>query len=381
MTDRYRLWLVTWLLLGGGMLYLLSPILTPFVVSALLAYLGDPLVDWLEARRIKRTPAVVLVFTGIFGLLTVLLLLLVPQVESQISQLVRRLPDYIEWLRTGLLPHIEGVLPGGVESLDPSLLSKALAKNWREAGGVVAGVWASVAGSGLALVAWLGNLVLIPVLTFYLLRDWDHLVAGVHALLPRRSEATVVRLVHESDEVLSGFLRGQLLVMFALGTIYTTGLWLIGLDFALLIGMLAGLVSFVPYLGLIVGILIAGIASILQVQGVAELPWVILVFVAGQLLEGTVLTPRLVGERIGLHPVAVIFAVLAGGQLYGFFGILLALPVAAVAMVLIRHVVESYRASPLYGHPLGESSDESPDDRVSELMEDKTAQSRADEPS
>ena len=229
------------------------------------------------------------------------------------------------------------------------MLQQTLAKHWRDAGGVLTQVWQSISGSGLALLGWLANLFLIPVLTFYLLRDWDHLVAGIHALLPRRSAPTVARLAREADRVLGSFLRGQLTVMFALGVIYTTGLWLVGLDLALLIGMLAGLVSFVPYLGLVVGILVAGLAAVLQFQGWEPLPWVILVFVAGQLVEGSVLTPRLVGGQIGLHPVAVIFAVMAGGKLYGFFGILLALPVAAVAMVLVRYVLQNYRASRLYG--------------------------------
>jgi len=192
------------------------------------------------------------------------------------------------------------------------------------------------------------------VLTFYLLRDWDHLVAGARALLPRSSSVVWVRLARESDEVLGAFLRGQVMVMFALGVIYTTGLWLVGLDFALLIGMFAGIVSFVPYLGLIVGIVIAGVAAYLQFKGIGELPAVAAVFIVGHVLEGTVLTPRLVGERIGLHPVAVIFAVMAGAQLYGFFGILLALPFAAVAMVLLRHLLTTYRASTLYN---GDSED------------------------
>jgi predicted PurR-regulated permease PerM len=349
-TDRQRLWVLGWLVLGGWLVYLLSPILTPFVVSALLAYLGDPLVDRLEARGLKRTPAVALVFSVIFLLLLLLLILLLPRLEAQITQLLQKLPDYLEWLRLNLLPRLQALLPGEMAGLEPSALQQALAENWREAGGILAGVWTSVSGSGLALLGWLANLVLVPVLTFYLLRDWDHLVAGVHVLLPRRSEATWARLARESDEVLGAFLRGQVLVMGALGVIYTTGLWLVGLDFALLIGMVAGLVSFVPYLGLIVGILIAGIASILQVKGLGDLPWVILVFVVGQMLEGTLLTPHLVGERIGLHPVAVIFAVLAGGQLYGFFGVLLALPVAAVVMVLLRHLLQTYQASTLYSH-------------------------------
>ena len=341
-------WPLVWLLLGGGLLYLLSPILMPFVVAALLAYLGDPLVDRLEARGLKRTPAVILVFSVILLLLVLSLIVLLPLIEAQVGQLMRKLPVYLEWARSHVVPRIQALLPGEATQFDLGLLQRTLASHWREAGGLLANAWSTVSGSGLAVLGWLANLLLVPVLTFYLLRDWDHLVAGVHALLPRRREATVSRLAREADEVLSAFLRGQMLVMFALGVIYTTGLWLVGLEFALLIGMLAGFVSFVPYLGLIVGILVAGVASVLQVQGMGDLPWVILVFVAGQAVEGTVLTPRLVGERIGLHPVAVIFAVMAGAQLYGFFGILLALPVAAVAMVLVRHAVDSYRASTLF---------------------------------
>lgn len=348
-TDTHRIWLLSAMLVGGWVLWLLSPILTPFVMSALLAYLGDPLVDRLERMKLGRTAAVSVVFTAILLILLVIVLLLVPRIEAQVSQLLQKLPGYLAWVQQSLLPKVQDFLPGEASAFDPAVIQKTLAKHWRDAGGVVAQIWQSVSGSGLALLGWLANLVLVPVLTFYLLRDWDHLVAGMGDLLPRRSAPIWVRLARESDQVLGAFLRGQLTVMFALGVIYTTGLWLVGLDLALLIGMLAGVVSFVPYLGLVVGILIAGLAAVLQFQGYAELPWVIMVFVAGQLLEGSVLTPRLVGEQIGLHPVAVIFAVMAGGQLYGFFGILLALPVAAVGMVLVRYLVQNYRASTLYG--------------------------------
>lgn len=345
--EARQIWLLIWLGAGGWLLYLLAPILTPFIVSALLAYLGDPLVDRLEARRVPRALAVTLVFCIILGALLLLLLILVPRVESQLTHLAQKLPVYAAWLRSHAEPYL-GEWLGAGGGLDPQVVRKALAEHWQSAGGVLAGLWQSFSASGAALLGWIANLLLIPVLTFYLLRDWDELVAAVQTLLPRDRAALWSRLARESDEVLGAFLRGQVLVMFALGVIYTTGLWVVGLDFALLIGMFAGLVSFVPYLGLIVGILVAGIASILQFQGPDQLLWVVLVFVVGQLLEGTVLTPRLVGERIGLHPVAVIFAVMAGGQLYGFFGILLALPVAAVGMVLLRHLLETYRASRLY---------------------------------
>ena len=363
MTDSHRLWLLSALLVVGWLLWLLSPILTPFVVSALLAYLGDPLVDRLERLKLGRTAAVSVVFSIILLLLLFLLLLLVPRVEAQVSQFLQRLPGYVEWLQQTLLPRLEAWLPAEAAGFDLGVLQETLAKHWRDAGGVLAQLWQSISGSGLALLAGMANLVLIPVLTFYLLRDWDHLVAGIHALLPRRTAPMIARLARESDAVLGAFLRGQVMVMFALGVIYTTGLWLVGLDLALLIGMLAGIVSFVPYLGLVVGILLAGVAAILQFQGWAELPWVILVFVVGQLIEGSVLTPRLVGGQIGLHPVAVIFAVMAGGQLYGFFGILLALPVASVGMVLVRHLLQNYRASQLYAETEGDhamSSDKLP---------------------
>ena len=341
-------WWLLWLGAFAWLLYLLSPILTPFVVAGLLAYLGDPLVDWLETKKLPRSASVSVVFLGISLIVLALLLILLPRVESQISKLLVKLPVYLEWARENLLPYLASVLPEDALQLDAQKLREALAQHWNKAGGVVAVVWSSISASGMALLGWLANLVLIPVLTFYLLRDWDHLVAGAQALLPRGKATVWTGLARESDEVLGAFLRGQVLVMFALGVIYTTGLWLVGLDFALLIGMFAGIVSFVPYLGLIVGIVIAGIAAVLQFQGVAELPAVVAVFIVGQLLEGSVLTPRLVGDRIGLHPVAVIFAVMAGGQLYGFFGILLALPVAAVVMVLLRHLLGSYRASLLY---------------------------------
>ncbi len=348
MPETSSLWPLLWLALAGWVLCLLSPILTPFIVAMLLAYLGDPLVDRLETWRLPRTLAVTLVFCVTLGTLLLVLLILLPRLESQFIHLGQKLPQYLDWLRVHSSPYLPGLMTEGEGGVDLQALGAALARRWQNAGSLLAGLWGSVSSSGLVLLGWFTNVLLIPVLTFYLLRDWDDLVAAVHALLPRRSAALWGRLARESDEVLGAFLRGQLLVMFLLGVIYTTGLWLIGLDFALLIGMFAGLVSFVPYLGLIVGILVAGVASVLQFQGPGELHWVIAVFVLGQLLEGSLLTPRLVGERIGLHPVAVIFAVMAGGQLYGFFGILLALPVAAVAMVLLRHLLETYRASELY---------------------------------
>lgn len=346
--EQHNWWLLVWSVAVAGLFYLLSPILTPFVIAALLAYLGDPVVDRLEERHLPRTAAVTVVFLVLVALIVAALLVLLPRLEAQLSTLLNKLPGYLAWFETHVWPHVQGVLPGEAVAFDVNTLTDALQQHWTQAGGLAKGLVASITQSGLAIAGWLTNLVLIPVLTFYLLRDWDHLIDGVRSLLPRASMATWTGLAREADEVLGAFLRGQLLVMFALAVIYTTGLWLVGLDLALLIGMFAGIVSFVPYLGLIVGVLSAGIAAFLQFKGFGELPWVVVVFVVGQLLEGTLLTPRLVGDRIGLHPVAVIFAIMAGAQLYGFFGVLLALPVAAVAMVGLRHLLVRYRASSLY---------------------------------
>lgn len=346
--DSQRWYILALLVFFGWLLYLLSPILTPFVVSALLAYLADPLVDRLEARKIKRGLAVSIVFLLILLALLILAVVILPQLENQISKLLKQIPIYIEWTKTTLLPWFNERFGDYINLADIGQIQNLLSENWKQAGGTILGMLGKVSQSGITLLGWAVNIVLIPVLTFYLLRDWDNLIAGIHMLLPRSIEPTVKKLATESDEMLGAFLRGQILVMIALGVIYTSGLMIIGLDFALLIGMFAGLVSFVPYLGLIIGILFAGIAAIMQFKGIDMLHWVALVFIAGQLIEGMFLTPKLVGDKIGMHPVAVIFAIMAGGQLYGFFGILLALPVASVVMVLVRHVLQRYRISGIY---------------------------------
>ncbi|MEK6193106.1 MAG: AI-2E family transporter, partial [Deltaproteobacteria bacterium] len=201
---------------------------------------------------------------------------------------------------------------------------------------------------GMAVAVFLTNLILIPVVTFDLLRDWDPMIRAMHDLLPRNMEAEISRTAKDVDEVLGAFFRGQLMVMLALGLIYSIGMSMVGIDLAILIGMGAGLLSIVPYLGSIVGVLVAVGAAIFQFQDVFHLVMVLLVFGAGQAAESMYLTPKLVGDRIGLHPVTVIFAVLAGGQLFGFLGILLALPVAAALNVLVRRMLLKYRQSDLY---------------------------------
>lgn len=333
----------------GYLIYLLSPILTPFAVGALLAYLFDPLADQLERLRLSRTVAVTVVFLVISILVFAVLLVLIPSLEKQISSFIRNLPAYYQWLSDNLTPWLRDTFGIETNLFDVTELTQLLKKHWESAGGIAQTVISSVTKSGLVIVNWLMNFLLIPVVTFYLLRDWDVITNRVSELIPRPYYRTVSQISQDANSVLSSFLRGQLSVMLALGAIYTTGLWFIGIELSLLIGMGAGLISFVPYLGTFVGLVAGVIAAVVQFGDMNHLFYVLIVFGVGQLLEGFVLTPWLVGDRIGLHPVAVIFAVLAGGQLFGFVGVLLGLPLAAVIMVLLRHGHDRYIGSKLYG--------------------------------
>jgi predicted PurR-regulated permease PerM len=354
MTSDSRGWLILGLLAGGGcLLYLLAPVITPFVISAALAYFGDPLVDRLQKAslwrwKVGRTVAVSIVFVLILSVLTIVLLIVVPLLVEQIRLLIHRSPEWIEWFSGTALPWLASKAGIELKDFNPAQFSEMLKDYWKEISSTAFKVIDIISRGGMAVAALLANLVLIPVVTFYLLRDWDLLIRGVHDLLPRNMEAEIGRIVSGVDEVLGAFFRGQLMVMFALGLIYTVGLSLVGIELAALIGMGAGLLSIVPYLGSIVGVLVAAGAAIFQFQDWLHLVLVLLVFGAGQTAEGMYLTPKLVGDRIGLHPVAVIFAVLAGGQLFGFLGILLALPVAAALNVLVRHMHLKYRQSDLY---------------------------------
>ncbi len=327
------------------LVYYLQPILTPFLVGMAFAYLGDPLVDRLERIRVGRTAGVILVFLVFLTLIVASVLVLLPVLMREVTSLIHDIPLFVHWLQETtspiLLEHF------GVDPFDIKIDAwrEQLAENWQRAGSVASVILRQVTASGFALMATLMNLALIPVVAFYLMRDWDHIVARIGELIPPAMLPTATKLARECDEVLSAFMRGQLLIMFLLGLIYAVGLSLVGLDLAILIGMLAGLASIVPYLGFAVGVVAATAAAVFQFQDLPHVAYVVVVFGIGQALEGMVLTPWLVGDRIGLHPVAVIFAILAGGQLFGFVGVLLALPIAAVIMVFLRHLHARYKTS------------------------------------
>ena len=358
-----RNWFILAIVVCIGWLFIrLAPVITPFVISAGLAFLGDPLVDRIERLkfykwRCNRTFAVVLVFLLISTGLFLVLLILLPLLREQVERLVENAPEMFEWIVGTALPWVQAKLGLSAFEIEAESLTTALTSYWKEVSTALVGVLGTVSRGGQAVFNWLMNLVLIPVVTFYLLRDWDKLVEGVRTLIPRKSEPVVSALCREIENVLGAFIRGQLMVMIALGLIYTVGLWAIGLDLALIIGLGAGLLSIVPYLGAFVGVLAAVIAVVFQFQDVLHTVLVLAVFGVGQSLESMVLTPKLVGDRIGLHPIAVIFSVLAGGQLFGFLGILLALPAASALNVLVAYMHRRYRESELYLEETGQSGD------------------------
>ena len=344
-----------WLILVAAfiaLLYLLLPVLTPFLIAAILAYICDPLVDkiclWGVGKfKLGRTLATVLVMLAIMGIMAGLVLILIPLLQKESQLLAERLPNVIANIRATVEPFLQKQF-GISLNIDPTQIQEIVTKNWKTAGGLFGNVLISAGSHGMALIGLLANILLLPVVLFYLLRDWDELVLKISGLIPLDIIGKTTEIAREIDLVIAEFLRGQLAVMLAMSAFYVIGLWSVGLNMALPIGLVAGLLGFVPYLGITAGILLALLVAALQFTALAQIIPVLLVFGVGQIVESFLLTPRLVGERIGLHPVVVIFALLAGGQLFGFAGILLALPVSAAIAVGLRHTKDSYLSSDAY---------------------------------
>jgi len=336
-------------LVTAGVFYLLQPILLPFVLGALVAYLGDPLVDALARRGLSRTMGVALVFVVFTTLVVIAMIIAVPLLLHQLDLLIAKIPAIYAWFSEQALPWVQQKLDLTMERLPALNWSGQLADHWQSLGKMTAQALVKVSGSGANMLLVLANLALVPVVAFYLMRDWDRLMDKTLSVLPVVWQGKVSDMVTEADEVVGAFLRGQFLVMCTLGIVYSFGLWLVGLQLALLLGVVAGLASIVPYLGFTVGVVASCAAAYAQYGEWTVLLWVLLVFGIGQAIESMVLTPVLVGDRIGLHPVAVIFALMVGGQLAGFVGVVVALPVAAVIAVFLRHALVHYRASDIYG--------------------------------
>lgn len=340
MATNLRLnWLIAVAIIGW-LVYLLAPILTPFVAAALFAYLGDPLADRLQTLRLPRSVAVVTVFVLTFLVVALLVILIGPLVQKQVAALVKALPGIAAQIEQVWLPRVTDLL--GIEIGNDIGVGAFLARYSEMAGEWGGKLLMGVSRGGSAVMTAVISLFLVPILTFYMLRDWDGIMRRLGSLVPVSQQETVFSLARETDDVLGAFLRGQVLVMIALSVLYTIGLSISGVEYALAIGVVSGVVSFVPYLGLVFGITLASLTVVFEPSPLWPLVGVVATFSVAQLIEGTVLTPKLVGDQIGLHPVIVIFAIAAGGQLFGFFGILLALPAAAVLSVLARFAYDRY---------------------------------------
>jgi predicted PurR-regulated permease PerM len=344
-------WLALWLALVV-LLYALGPVLTPFIAAAILAYALGGSVDalcrlHLGRWRMPRALAVVLVMLVLFAVLAALVLIVVPVLRTELPLLQAQIPAFLARLDTLVSPRLAQL---GINiKLDGSGLRSILTQQMATSGDEV---WTTVLASarvgGSALLGWAATLVLVPVVLFYLLLDWHRLLYQVERSVPRRWVRQSVGMAREVNVLLAQYLRGQLLVMLVLAVYYSAALSFAGFEVALPVGILTGLLVFIPYLGFGLGLVLALIAAVLQFPGWSGLVSVAVIYGLGQVIEGFFLTPRLVGERIGLNPLAVIFALLAFGQLFGFVGVLLALPASAVLMVAFRHLKRHYLRSSFY---------------------------------
>lgn len=337
-------------LAGGVLIHALSPILAPFLAGAIFAYVLNPLVGRLTGRYLPRVVAVILVMLFALALAMALALIIVPLFIKELRMMAERLPAFLVWMNQEAAPWLKEHFAIDFQLDIPTVKQLAgdiLASNQD----LVAGLLGSLKIGGLALLAFFVNLMLVPVVLFFLLRDWDLILGHLDQFIPRHLHERARGIFFEIDAVLAEFLRGQMIVMLVMSVFYSAALSVARLEFALPIGVITGLLVIVPYIGAFTGIVLGTIAAVLQFDSLTGVAWVWLAFGIGQMLEGMAVTPLLVGERIGLHPVAVIFALLAFGQIFGFFGVLLALPASAALLVALRHLKAAYLAGPLYGGP------------------------------
>lgn len=349
-----RIFILAGLALLLWLLYLLKPVVIPFIGAFFIAYLFSPLVDKLVKLKMPRWFAISLVFVGIGITLTMILWFVVPIVWKQLIYARDSIPAGIQWINHTLLPWVAKTFKVAPMELDTEQISKTIMEyiQTNYSADSIQTMALRLAQSGLNFIQIGGVVILVPIIAFYFLLDWEKMLDNLRRLIPRPYEASTLTIVGECHSVLGAFVKGQFLVMLLLGIVYAVGLQVIGLEVGLIIGMIAGLASIIPYLGFAVGIIAAVIASLFQFG----LDWMQLllvgvVFMIGQMVEGYILQPFLLGDKIGLSPVAVVFAVLAGAQLAGFLGMLIALPVAAVIVVLLKHVKENYERSRFYGLP------------------------------
>jgi predicted PurR-regulated permease PerM len=341
---------ITWIalsLLAALAVWLLAPVLTPFVVAAVLGYVLHPLVERLARRRVPRVLAVAIVEVSAIIVALAVVLLIVPILSKQLPLLREQIPLFADRLNGALTPLLSRF--GFDVALDTASIKafvfkylNANVEDW------TATALSSARIGGSILLAIIGNVFLVPMVLFYLLMDWNTLMHRMAVLIPPRLRDTAYRFINDCDSMLGQYLRGQLSVMIALAVYYSVGLTLFGFDLAVPVGVFTGLAVFIPYVGFGLGLILALISGALQFTGWHGFVGVAVVFGLGQLLESFLLTPRLVGERIGMSPLTVIFALLAFGHLFGFVGVLIALPVSAVLVVAVGRLREWYLASELF---------------------------------
>lgn len=331
------------------LLALLGPVLTPFVAAAVIGYMLNPGVDWLSERGLPRSVAVLLVIIALFLALAAVILIVVPMLAAELPALQQRLPLLLDAFDRAIRPLL---LQAGISlPLDSAGMKTLLAQqlNTVDSAGLSWLGWLKKGSS--AVIGLVATLLLIPIVLFYLLLDWHHVIARFAVIIPRRWIALVADMSGEVDHLLAQYLRGQLLVMLLLATYYSVALAIAGFEVAVPVGVITGLLVFIPYVGYGIGLTLAVLSAILFFDGWYGLIAVAVVYGIGQMLESFYLTPRLVGERIGLHPLTVIFALLAFAQLFGFTGILLALPASAILSVVIRRARQHYLNSSFYTQP------------------------------
>jgi predicted PurR-regulated permease PerM len=319
----------------GLLIQALAPVLTPFMFGAILSYAGAPAVSWLAKKRVPRAAGAVAVIVALVGFIAGMVLVVAPLISSEVARIAAKMPELLSRAQSEWLPWINETF-GLSLALDLSQLKQLAADNAGAIGDITSKLAGSAKFGGQVLITVLINITLIPVVMFYLLRDWPELIEGVDGLVPQSMQSTARALAKEIDAVLSEFLRGQGMVMIVLATYYCIALKIVGLEFALPVGLVTGLLVFIPYVGFGLGLMLGMLAALTQFSTPAPILAIAAVFAIGQILEGFVLVPYLVGDRIGLHPLAVIFALMAFGQLFGFVGVLLALPLSAALLVAVR---------------------------------------------
>lgn len=340
---------ITSLVLLGLFFWLFSAMLTPFVLGITIAYLLDPLVRWLEARKIGRTAAAVLLLTIFFVSVSLLLLLLIPPLYRELSQLVDQAPGYLQVLADRVQPYLDTVEQQLQDGAFDDRVREAVGSNVGNAINLGSGVLSGLLSGGRALIGFLSLLVVTPLVAFFMMREWRRIIGTIDGLIPRHNYSEIRELVVQIDRKISGFVRGQLLVALSLGVIYAVALSFAGLDFSVLIGLGAGLLSIIPLFGSIAGLLASVIVAWLQTSEFAYVALIAGIFMVGQLLEGNVITPKLLGGSVGMHPLWILFSIMAGASLLGILGMMIAVPVAAAVGVLLSFALQRYQKSEFYG--------------------------------